>query len=94
MSGLDPVGRHLIKKIIAELRGQGKTIFFSSHILSDIEDLCNRIGVIHRGNLLYHGALPDFLANGRLEPRFIQVIEEWDRAHGLGSLPSSGISET
>lgn len=81
MSGLDPVGRHLIKNMIAELRDAGKTIFFSSHILSDIEDLCDRIGIVHRGHLLYAGGLATFLQDGRLEERFIAIIEEWNRAH-------------
>lgn len=81
MSGLDPVGRHQIKRLIAELKQQGKTIFFSSHILSDIEALCDRIGVIHKGILLYCGGLADFLTQGEtLEERFVRVIEEANRA--------------
>jgi ABC-2 type transport system ATP-binding protein len=81
MSGLDPLGRHLIKGLIAELRSQGKTVFFSSHILNDIEDLCDRIGIIHRGRLLYCGDLADFLAGGgHLEERFVEIIREADHA--------------
>lgn len=80
MSGLDPVGRHLIKGLIAELKQQGKTIFFSSHILSDIEALCDRIGVIHKGVLLYTGRLENFLVDGKcLEDQFVAVVEEADR---------------
>ncbi len=81
MSGLDPVGRHQIKNLIAELKQEGKTIFFSSHILSDIEALCDRIGVIHKGVLLYSGGLGDFLSTGvGLEEKFVRVIEEADHA--------------
>lgn len=81
MSGLDPLGRHLIKGLIAELRSQGKTVFFSSHILSDIEDLCDRIGIIHRGRMLYCGGLAEFLAgDGHLEERFVELIREADLA--------------
>lgn len=81
MSGLDPLGRHLIKDIIIELRGQGRTVFFSSHILSDIEDLCDRIGIIHQGCLLYAGGLHDFLTTGRsLEELFVSIIKERDHA--------------
>lgn len=81
MSGLDPVGRHQIKNLIAELKQEGKTIFFSSHILSDIEALCDRIGIIHKGALLYTGGLEDFLATGMsLEERFVRVIEEANHA--------------
>ena len=82
MSGMDPLGRHLIKTIMMELRGQGKTIFFSSHILSDIEALCDRIGVIHKGHLLYAGGLQDFLRGTHdLEARFVAAINEADHAH-------------
>ncbi|EKD40986.1 MAG: hypothetical protein ACD_74C00089G0001 [uncultured bacterium] len=81
MSGLDPVGRHQIKGLIAELKQEGKTIFFSSHILSDIEALCDRIGVIHKGVLLYSGELRNFLhTDENLEERFVRVIEEADHA--------------
>jgi len=81
MSGLDPVGRHQIKGLIAELKQQGKTIFFSSHILSDIEALCDRIGVINKGVLLYAGGLAEFLATGGgLEERFVAVVEEANHA--------------
>ncbi|MFA6499862.1 MAG: ABC transporter ATP-binding protein, partial [Desulfurivibrionaceae bacterium] len=81
MSGLDPVGRHQIKGLIAELKQEGKTIFFSSHILSDIEALCDRIGIIHKGVLLYSGGLGDFLSTGGgLEERFVTVIEEANHA--------------
>lgn len=81
MSGLDPVGRHQIKRLITELKEQGKTIFFSSHILSDIEALCDRIGVIHEGVLLYSGELADFIATDEeLEQCFINVIEEANHA--------------
>lgn len=81
MSGLDPVGRHQIKRLIAELKEQGKTIFFSSHILSDIEALCDRIGVINKGVLLYSGELRDFVTGGEsVEERFVAIIEEDNHA--------------
>lgn len=76
MSGLDPLGRHLTKQLILELKSQGKTIFFSSHILSDIETLCSRIGIIHQGRLLYQGGLADFSQGDEFEARFIQTIAE------------------
>ena len=81
MSGLDPVGRHQIKSLICELKQQGKTVFFSSHILSDIEALCDRIGIINKGVLLYAGRLGDFLSDGdELEGRFVRIIEEANHA--------------
>ncbi|PLY03566.1 MAG: ABC transporter ATP-binding protein [Desulfuromonas sp.] len=51
MSGLDPMGRALVKKIIRDLKGQGKTVFFSSHITADVESVCDRIGIIVKGEL-------------------------------------------
>ncbi len=81
MSGLDPLGRYLVKEMLNELRGKGKTIFFSSHILSDIEEICDRIGVIHKGRQMYAGTIADFLPHGkRLEEQFIQVIKTMDHA--------------
>ena len=51
MSGLDPLGRHEVRELIQSLKDEGKTIFFSTHILSDAEALCDRVGVIHKGEL-------------------------------------------
>jgi len=84
MSGLDPVGRHQIKRLISELKKQGKTIFFSSHILSDIEALCDRIGIINKGVLLYCGEIGSFIESGEnLEERFVTIVEEANHAAGL-----------
>ncbi|WP_321532028.1 ABC transporter ATP-binding protein [uncultured Desulfuromonas sp.] len=51
MSGLDPIGRALVKDLIKEWKRQGKTIFFSSHIISDVETACDRVGIIVKGQL-------------------------------------------
>jgi ABC-2 type transport system ATP-binding protein len=51
MSGLDPMGRREVRDLIEELKQQGKTVFFSTHILSDAEALCDRVAVIHLGEL-------------------------------------------
>jgi ABC-2 type transport system ATP-binding protein len=60
MSGLDPLGRKMIFDVVMELKEQGKTIFFCSHILSDVERLCDRIGVLVAGRLVREFALQDF----------------------------------
>lgn len=57
MSGLDPMGRREVRELIRELRTEGKTVFFSTHILSDAEALCDRVGVIHQGELRGVGAV-------------------------------------
>lgn len=72
MSGLDPLGRRLIFDLIAELRGEGKTVFISSHVLSDIERLCDRIGIIVRGRLSHLGSVADMSVP--LEELFEQVV--------------------
>jgi ABC-2 type transport system ATP-binding protein len=59
MSGLDPVGRRQVRDLIASLRSNGKTVFMCSHILSDIEVLCDRVGVMRRGQLAEMGRLED-----------------------------------
>ena len=84
MSGLDPIGRRLIADVILELRAAGKTVFFSSHILSDIERLCDRIGILNKGELLYCGPVVDIVKGGAsLEAAFIRFIEEDERtSHG------------
>ncbi len=62
MSGLDPLGRRDVRSLILELRAQGRTVFFSSHILSDAEALCSRVAVVAGGRLTACGTLADMLA--------------------------------
>jgi ABC-2 type transport system ATP-binding protein len=62
MSGLDPLGRRDVRALILELRDQGRTVFFSSHILSDAEALCRRVAVVAGGRLAASGKLSDILA--------------------------------
>jgi ABC-2 type transport system ATP-binding protein len=51
MSGLDPIGRKEVRDLILELRDQGKTVFFSTHILSDVEAITDRVAIVARGQL-------------------------------------------
>lgn len=67
MSGLDPIGRKEVADLVASLKASGKTIFFSSHILADIERLCDRVVILDRGELKAQGRLDDLLAGGRWE---------------------------
>src|SRR5512132_1987181 len=62
MSGLDPLGRRDVRALILELRDQGHTVFFSSHILADAEALCRRVAVVAGGRLAAIGRLTDILA--------------------------------
>jgi ABC-2 type transport system ATP-binding protein len=60
MSGLDPRARIKLKDVLLEAKTQDRTIFFSSHILSDIDEICDRIGVIHDGRLFFIGTPGEF----------------------------------
>ncbi|HKQ72112.1 MAG TPA: ABC transporter ATP-binding protein [Blastocatellia bacterium] len=61
MSDLDPLGRREVRELIAGLRARGKTIFFSSHILTDVEAMCDRVMILNRGRLLESGRLSEIL---------------------------------
>jgi ABC-2 type transport system ATP-binding protein len=61
MSGLDPLGRREVRDLMASLRAQGKTVFFSSHVLSDVEALCDRVAIMNKGCLIESGKLSDIL---------------------------------
>lgn len=69
MSGLDPMGRREVRDLMEQLKKQGKTVFFSTHILSDAEALCDRVAIIHLGELRGIGAVEDLTAkmHGRVE---------------------------
>jgi ABC-2 type transport system ATP-binding protein len=78
MSGLDPRSRIKLKDVMLEQKKQGKTIFFSSHILADIDEICDRIGVIHDTALRYIGTAKDFKPTYHetsLERAFLKAIE-------------------
>jgi len=69
MSGLDPMGRREVRDLMENLKRQGKTVFFSTHILSDAESLCDRVAIIHEGELRGVGAVADLTSSveGKVE---------------------------
>ena len=73
MSGLDPLGRARVRDIILQLRNRGKTILFSSHILSDVETICSRIGIISKGKLRETGTIDSLLKNNIKEIEIVAV---------------------
>jgi ABC-2 type transport system ATP-binding protein len=80
-SGLDPRARIEIRALLKELRNMGKTILISSHILADLADLCNKIGLIERGKLLYAGGLKEAMSQVQGDDVWlVEVFEETDRA--------------
>jgi len=77
MSGLDPIGRNLLKKIILDLKDKGKTVFFSTHILNDVEVLCDRIGILNKGRLLFCGRIDEFSSDENpFEEGFVEMIKD------------------
>lgn len=70
MSGLDPIGRREIRELIAELREKGTTVFMSTHILSDIEALCDNVAILRKGKLAATGKLDDLLSSHGEEQSF------------------------
>src|SRR5712692_5786388 len=69
MSGLDPMGRREVRDLMEQLKHEGKTVFFSTHILSDAEALCDRVAIIHQGELRGVGAVADLTSSvqGKVE---------------------------
>ncbi|MBD2337308.1 ABC transporter ATP-binding protein [Calothrix sp. FACHB-156] len=66
MSGLDPVGRYQMREIILKLKAAGKTIFFNSHILSEVEILCDRVAILAQGELICTGSFHELLGDSSI----------------------------
>jgi len=77
MSGLDPLGRYQIREIILSLKQEGKTIFFNSHVLTDVERICDRLAILAAGEILCIGSLKELLGDydNSLEDFFISQIK-------------------
>ena len=74
-SGLDPRARIELMDILRALQGMGKTIFISSHILSELAELCDSVTIIDRGQIKFSGAMDDLLERGRTEACYIVSLE-------------------
>jgi ABC-2 type transport system ATP-binding protein len=85
MSGLDPMGRREVRDLIEELKREGKTVFFSTHILSDAEALCDRVAIIHKGELRGVGAVAELTSSVHGKVEFI-----WQGAHVPFALQAFG----
>jgi len=82
MSGLDPDGRALVKDILFEEQKRGVTLFFSSHLLQDMEELCSHLVVINRGQILYSGELPQFMAEYQSLEKAFHVLKVREEKNG------------
>ena len=93
MSGLDPVGRREVRDLIASLRDDGKTVFMCSHILSDIEVLCDRVAILKRGKLAQVGHL-DELRQRTEDPNRMEILAAGADASDLQHLANAIVSST
>src|SRR5947209_19900446 len=75
-SGLDPLGRMKVREIIQRLKNEGKTVFFSSHELGEVETVCDRVAILHQGELKVEGRVTDLVRQyqGNLEQVFLKVV--------------------
>ncbi|MDH4617082.1 ABC transporter ATP-binding protein [Brevibacillus sp. AY1] len=77
-SALDPIGRKEVRELIAQLRDQGKTIFLNSHLLSEMETVCDHVGIIHRSELVVHGEWRKLSAvKPQIEITLEQASQNW-----------------
>lgn len=79
LDGLDPVGRREMKAVMGVLKKEGKKVFLNTHILYDVEEICDEVGVIHQGKLLYAGSVKAFCAGKSLEERFTETVEAHEK---------------
>jgi ABC-2 type transport system ATP-binding protein len=86
MSGLDPIGRRLVREIILDLRTHGHTVFFSTHILSDAETLCDRVALLRAGRLVAVGRLDEILD---LDVAHMEVLISGLGDEAVAALPAS-----
>ncbi|HEU5360833.1 MAG TPA: ABC transporter ATP-binding protein [Candidatus Deferrimicrobiaceae bacterium] len=81
MSGLDPLGRMEVRNLIREMKEAGKTVFFSSHIISDVEALCDRVIMLHKGRKVAEGTVEELM--GKEGIRYVELLfspvpaQEW-----------------
>jgi len=79
MSGLDPVARARVKDLLLDVKKEGRTIFLSSHILADMDEICDRIALLHNKRICYTGApkgLKEQTGTKNLERAFLQFVEK------------------
>jgi ABC-2 type transport system ATP-binding protein len=85
MSGLDPGARVAVKAVLTRLKAEGRALFFTSHVLADVEELCSAMAILDRGRVRFTGTPPDLVARfggGSLERAFLNCIRADARHHG------------
>lgn len=90
-SALDPVGRKEVRDVILELRGRGVTVFLNSHLLSEVQQVCDRVAVVDRGKVVASGTMADLLGLGEIRIRVTELDGDAMRAAaGFGSANKDG----
>jgi ABC-2 type transport system ATP-binding protein len=89
MSGLDPIGRKEVRDLIVEERRRGRTIFFSTHILNDVESLCDRVAILRKGEVVVSGRISDLL---RRDARRTEITLSGEFASLHATLESEGLT--
>ncbi len=84
MSGLDPVGRKQVRDLILSLRDQGKTVFFSTHIIPDVEMICDRVAIVVKGKLLAEGRVDELVNPGHAQS--VEVVCEGIKAGEVAAI--------
>jgi len=93
MSGLDPIGRALVKDIIIDLKKRGKSVFFSTHITDDVEKVCDRVGVIVKGQLEALDSVENVVRKG-IEGYIVQTRSDRGNHNALGCFDMARKNET
>ena len=70
-----PIGRREMKEVMGNLKREGRKIFLNTHILADVHEICDEVGIVHQGKLLYAGGVTEFCAGKPLEERFMEVVD-------------------
>ncbi len=86
MSGLDPIGRREVREVILSLRAKGKTVFMNTHILSDVEMICDRVAIIVKGVIRRQGRIHELLGSG---PHATQIVATGLAAHVVSELETA-----
>ena len=94
MSGLDPIGRREVRELIEDLRKSGTTVFMSTHILSDVEALCDEVAILRRGRLAATGNLDELLSTHSGEQSYEVILKGVSVDAILAGFPSARVSAT
>ncbi|GAB4282440.1 MAG: hypothetical protein Kow0029_28030 [Candidatus Rifleibacteriota bacterium] len=82
-TGLDPIGRRLVKSLLRKLKEKGKTVLFTTHILTDLKEICDNLAILHSGKVVFQGTIADFtktIGDKSLEEGFEKMISDFENS--------------